>query len=367
MSAIGSAAILPQNLPEELKKIPSEKLLTIVSESGRVARNILAQRNKDINQPHLVNRHKRDELPRTTIIHKDRTIVFLNRCKMASDPRIAFGNGYKKVVFGIDHSGQIVVVKTIRKNVLFQREDLSIKQAARRILNLPENDQIVPFIYFFDTKDKFYIVEPYYEEKDLCDFAFDGKLTKQPISTQIRLLLSIVEPAALLNTLNLVHGDIKPDNFFVKQNGKLHLGDCDTLANVGEDRRRRTLHAYLPPEHIAALENKPKPCDLSMDSWAIGCCLYEYLTDKNMPLPEGNLDELIAVIKDVINEPTKWNSKIEAHLNALTPPHLRFAIPFTLELLDANLQSRKQVCIDWLQRFTNAVNIALETAEEQKE
>ena len=77
----------------------------------------------------------------------------------------------------------------------------------------------------------------------------------------------------------MIHRDIKPANVFLDQDMNIKLGDFGLACVHGGERHRVKKGVgtmfYMPPEMI----KNHKTSSLS-DVWAVGCVLYEVLTNR---------------------------------------------------------------------------------------
>lgn len=109
----------------------------------------------------------------------------------------------------------------------------------------------------------------------------------------------MVSALYLLNKNSVVHGDVKPDNIFVRKApaGNLidcKLGDFGTARTIEYTERDVTLVSrfYRAPEIM--LGTKPT---FAVDMWALGCTLYELLTNEILFNGKDN-HGMLAVIQE---------------------------------------------------------------------
>ena len=95
----------------------------------------------------------------------------------------------------------------------------------------------------------------------------------------INLIDSFCSAIQTCHAQNVVHRDIKPENLLLTSDEQLLLADFGWSShNVTHHNRRETLCGtldYLSPEMVQGT-----PYDTSVDIWAIGVTLYEFLCGK---------------------------------------------------------------------------------------
>ncbi|MEO6775869.1 MAG: AAA family ATPase [Kofleriaceae bacterium] len=103
--------------------------------------------------------------------------------------------------------------------------------------------------------------------------------TRAELRPIVELVAAICEPLAALHACGLVHRDLKPDNIFLRQDGRpvivdlglAHRGGGETRAVI-EARAMAGTFAYMAPEQLAGGLG-----DARTDLYALGCILYELL------------------------------------------------------------------------------------------
>ncbi|PWN28337.1 kinase-like protein [Jaminaea rosea] len=119
---------------------------------------------------------------------------------------------------------------------------------------------------------------------------------------------------ALFRKAGIVHADLKPDNVLVNE-AKTTLKICDLGSAVDVNEMDLTPYLvsrfYRAPEVILGL-----PCDASIDTWAVGCTLYELYTGRIL-FPGRSNNQMLHLIQETKGKvPTKLIRKGQfAHLH----------------------------------------------------
>jgi len=148
-----------------------------------------------------------------------------------------------------------------------------------------------------------YYVMAYLEGENLKDV-----IAKKPLSVDLSVELTnfLLKMSQYLMRLDLVHGDIKPENIIVTQRkGKtvFKMVDFGSITEAYASVTRAGTPSYLAPERF-----KQSPVNEQTELYAIGVTLYEVLTKK---YPFGEIEPFQTPSFDKkIKIPSKLNPKI---------------------------------------------------------
>ena len=148
-----------------------------------------------------------------------------------------------------------------------------------------------------------YYVMAYVEGENLKQF-----IAKKPLSVDLSVELAsfILKMSQYLMRLDLVHGDIKPENIIVTQRkGKtvFKMVDFGSITEAYATVTRAGTPSYLAPERF-----KQAPINEQTELYAIGVTLYEVLTQK---YPYGEIEPFqTPSFEKMVKVPSKMNAKI---------------------------------------------------------
>lgn len=148
-----------------------------------------------------------------------------------------------------------------------------------------------------------YYVMAYIEGENLKDF-----IAKKPLSVDLSVELAnfLLKMSQYLMSLDLVHGDIKPENIIVTQRkGKtvFKMVDFGSISEAYATVTRAGTPSYLAPERF-----NQAPVNEQTELYAIGVTLYEVLTQK---FPFGEIEPFqTPSFEKSVKEPSKLNAKV---------------------------------------------------------
>lgn len=112
----------------------------------------------------------------------------------------------------------------------------------------------------------------------------------EKISDYLRKAIQLCLPLSELHHQGIVHGDIKPGNLFLNDQGSYRIGGFGLASTAAHSLLKNTFRAsggtlaYMSPEHTG---RTPNPVNSLSDLYSLGIVLYEMLTGK---LPFGSPD-----------------------------------------------------------------------------
>jgi serine/threonine protein kinase len=136
--------------------------------------------------------------------------------------------------------------------------------------------------------ENYFIVMEFLEGETLCDRLAREKVISE--ETVLGIGIQVVQALSAAYQHQLIHGDIKPENIFVTQNGNCKLLDfgLSKLANVEVKSSERVWGSpyYLSPERVGRRAE-----DFRSDVYSLGATLFEALTGRP-PFTDGTIEEL---------------------------------------------------------------------------
>ncbi|UYV68808.1 hypothetical protein LAZ67_6000931 [Cordylochernes scorpioides] len=198
------------------------------------------------------------------------------------------------------------------------------------ILKSMSHKNIVQYYGHFSDNIFIYIITDYCETS-LRDFQNTNSKDEDKIFSYI---FQIAEACHYLHSEKyIIHRDLKPENILIKD-GMVKLIDfglSKQLSSISDkiNTNGGTLE-YKAPEIISKM-----PCGVEVDSWSLGCILYELLTNKRAFIGEDNK----AIEQNIIECKFKMPSKISQSIinlikGLLDPnPYTRISMKYVLTLI----------------------------------
>ena len=215
----------------------------------------------------------------------------------------AFGAAYE--VLNINDNKKYVVKEIQMKEASKKEIEELVKEA--RILSTINNENVVKYFESFTENDTFNIVMEYCEGSDLNNYIKEHKQKHTKIDEKqiYKFIQDICSGLIDIHSKKLIHRDLKPANIFLTKDLKVKIGDFGiarqlTTYNEYAKTRCGTI-LYMAPEILYGEKYNYK-----VDSWSLGCIIYELCTFNYCFNPKSIVD-LVNNIKE-----SKYN-KIESN------------------------------------------------------
>lgn len=212
-------------------------------------------------------------------------------------------NGSKVYKVRSKITGELLAMKSIRISGDHSKIDNEVK-----ILKSLRHPNIVSYVDSFIAEDSMLIFMEYAEKGDLNNYVKQCKSEGSSIpEEQIwKWLLQLGCALQYLESLKIIHRDIKVHNTFLDASNNIKLGDfgISKLLQYTLDQAHSTIGTpfYLSPEICLGVSYNFKS-----DIWMLGCLFYE-LCCLNRPFQGDSIPAIIHNIK--LNEPPPINNKI---------------------------------------------------------
>lgn len=186
--------------------------------------------------------------------------------------------------------GREVAIKVIRPEFVNQPAFVRRFEAEAQLVAQLEHPHIVALYDYWRDPEGAYLVMRWLRGGALKDALDRGPWNVEPAS---RLLQQIGSALAYAHRQGAVHGDFKPANLLLDEEGNAYLSDfavASRLVDASEAGRPITSSpAYLPPEEL-----RGEPLRPASDIFALGLLTFELLTGRRPPM-----DRSLPAIRDV--------------------------------------------------------------------
>lgn len=170
---------------------------------------------------------------------------------------------------------QIYALKTLRKQHIISRMEVTHTLAERTVLSRINNPFIVPLKFSFQLPEKLYLVLSFINGGELFwHLLRESKFSMDRSRFYIAELLTALES---LHEMNIIYRDLKPENILLDYQG--HIALCDfglCKLNMADDDKTNTFCGT--PEYLAPELLLNQGYTRLVDWWTLGTLLYEMLT-----------------------------------------------------------------------------------------
>jgi len=240
--------------------------------------------------------------------------IYIDNIKIDLNLELGKGN-FSSVYKCFDLSNNSFAAKIIKSNNMEKIKKMTLTEIS--ILKLLKSPYIINLINFSETDTKYYIFLEFAELK------FIDLLSNIKINDILQYIKQLIKGLIYIQSLNVVHNDIKPANILVKNinnNHKLKYCDFGMSADINNN------HDFFCGSPIYMnLERLQGNYKSNSDFWAIKI-IYYYLVYGIHPFEKAlNIKQLITIIKNGVNFP--YYIDIHTYIlkdlfnNIITTPH----------------------------------------------
>lgn len=225
------------------------------------------------------------------------------------------GRGASSTVFKARDTliGRIVAVKTLQPG-LSDTEWREHFLAEAHIIGQLSHPRIVSLhdVGIDEASGAPYLVMEYITGQTLEQLIAAGKTVPRQAYTWGAALARALADA---HERGVIHGDVKPANILINQDGRVKLTDFGIArfaAHISQSGRLKGTPAYLSPEQIEG-----KPTDGRSDLFSLGIVLYQLATGRR-PFEGGSVGAVCTqILRATITPPTKINPTLPRALDGV--------------------------------------------------
>lgn len=181
----------------------------------------------------------------------------------------------------LQSSNKTYAMKVISKKYAKSKGKLAIKEVKNemKIQKKLYHPNIVRSKLSFSDDDNYYIILEYCPGKSIREYLRKSKNGYLTENETRKILRDVVRGLVFLHNNNIVHHDIKLENFVIGLKGKVKIADFGLSTHLKDEDQKQYLAGgttnYLSPEIIQKKEHSFK-----VDIWAIGISAFVMLTGK---------------------------------------------------------------------------------------
>lgn len=172
-----------------------------------------------------------------------------------------------------EDSDETFILKKIKIDTMSKKDR---KEALNEVCVLKQLDHphIIKYNTSFVESGNLCIVMEYAPGGDLCQYLKKRKGVHVAEETVLAQFVQLCQAINYIHSHRILHRDLKTQNVFLTNDGKVKLGDFGISKILNETKGyANTLVGtpyYLSPELC-----QEKPYNNKSDIWSLGCCLYE--------------------------------------------------------------------------------------------
>jgi len=237
-------------------------------------------------------------------------------------------------------TGRIYALKTLRKQHIVERGEITHTLAERMVLARVNNPFIVPLKFSFQSEQKLYLVLAFVNGGELFHHLQREQRFNEERSRfySAELLLALEH----LHDLDVVYRDLKPENILLDYTG--HIALCDFgLCKLNMKDSDMTNTFCGTPEYLAPEILSGQGYNKTIDWWTLGVLLYEMLAG----LPPFYDESTDKMYQKILHNPLIFGDEIsprrEASLQVSSPATHPNAWALTVQRRSESIRSSRNI------------------------
>lgn len=165
--------------------------------------------------------------------------------------------------------------EVINKRDYYKKQRKAFLNEARILSSLFDIKEVVKVLDYFEERENAYIVMEFVQGISLRQY-LESRNQPMSFTEAWNFLLPVMEALEKVHQNKLIHRDISPDNFIIKEDGSIKLLDFGSAREYAEEKTMTVLvkKGYAPPEQYSR-KGKQGPWT---DIYSICATLYEMIT-----------------------------------------------------------------------------------------
>jgi len=248
-----------------------------------------------------------------------------------------------------------VVIKMIPLDLDFEQSKLQFAQEKEVLASLSHPNIVQLYDSGLTDQGQSYFVMELVKGKTIIDYCNHNKLH---LKQRLKLFMDVLEAVGYAHQHLIIHGDIKPSNIMVNEEGQLKLLDFGIARLINKNNKSTGGYSlnYLTPEH-----QNNKKITTSTDIHQLGQLLFELLTNiqpkaaRNQKFEFPLLSEVFShcdhqVLQKLVKNYSTRKQKISHHFNS----DIQYIIHKSLSIEAQNRYNSTEAFIDDLRLYAGS-------------
>jgi serine/threonine protein kinase len=234
---------------------------------------------------------------------------------------------FKAKMFGVEGFEKIVAIKKILPEVAEDAEFIRMFIDEAKIAVRLQHPNVVQILELGKIDDSYFIAMELVNGKDLKTIRKRLKRVEllMPVEQSSYIISQVCDGLDYahrktddkMNSLNIVHRDISPQNMIVSYEGTVKLIDFGIAKAKSKSTKTQAgmlkgKFSYMSPEQVSG-----QPIDRRSDIFSLGVVFFEMLTGKRLFLGKNDVETLEKIRKADVPPPSVFNSAVPPELDRI--------------------------------------------------